>query len=646
MNIDNFMYQQIFNRIPAVMLVFDPHTGHILDVNQAAEKFYGYIAAELKHMKIFELNPATQKTTAMPMTMSGAKIQTTPVSIQHRLKNGEIRDVEISFELVAEEELIFASITDLTERKKTEAEKLRQRELWTLSTDWAMVGIWEWDMASDRMYDCGIWNEFVGYERDEIAEFSKWFSFMHPDDSARIKKARAKNWNGKTEKYDIEYRLRHKDGSYRWILSRCKVVYDSRRKPIRILGLSLDITDRKRMEEILQASETKLKDFAQAVPDVSFIIDEDGRYIEQFGKGSLRTLVGKITKGGLIREAFEAEEAGVLLDEVRQTISLGIPQCFTGELTFGQQQRVIERRLAPMSYLVNGKRTVAVVAVDITEQRKIEDMLQLTYELRRRSDFINDIIQGKKKEAKEIQRAAKGFGIDFDAAFFVMIIASDRFEVGDKQSVLEESHAIHKLKYRLIAKASSFLNLLMWDCQEGIGVMYHAELRNREFCKELAAQVRTKLQVNEADLVMYIGISEVQTGFTKFQQGYRQALNAAIAGRCETFAGERIVCYREAGIFQLLPGTLEKKVTAEFVERNIGAIIKYDQEKMTNFLATLEELLRKSSIREKANKLQLHPKTILFRQRRIEKLLQVNLNVDDTRMALGVAIRLKKLMRE
>lgn len=628
------------------MLVFDPHTGYILDVNQATENFYGYIAAELKHMKIFELNPATQKTTAVPMTMIGAKIQTTPVSTQHRLKNGEVRDVEVSFELVAEGELILASITDLTEIKKAETEKLRQRELWMWSKDGAMVGIWEWDMASNRMYNCGIWNEFVGYERDEIAKFSKWFSFVHPDDSARIKRARAKNWNGKTEKYDLEYRLRHKDGAYRWLLSKCKVVYDARRKPIRIVGLSLDITDRKHMEEILRASERKLKDFAQAVQDVSFIIDEDGRYIEQFGKGSLRTLAEKVIKDGLIREAFEAEEAGVLLDEVRQTISLGIPQCFTGELTFGQQQRVIERRLAPMSYLVNGKRTVAVVAVDITEQRKAEEMLQLAYELRRRSDFINDIIQGKKKGAKEVQRAAKGFGIDFDAAFFVMIIASDRFEVGDKQSVLEESHAIHKLKHRLIAKASDFLNLLAWDCQEGIGVVCRAELHNWEYCKELAAQVSTKLQTNEADLAMYIGISEVQADFTEIQQGYRQALNAAIAGRYEAFGDERIVCYREAGIFQFLPGTVGKEVTAEFVERNIGVIIKYDQEKKTNLLATLEELLQKSSIREKADKLQLHPKTILFRQRRIEKLLQVNLNVDDTRMALGIAIRLKKLMRE
>lgn len=86
------------------------------------------------------------------------------------------------------------------------------------------------------------WKALLGCEEHELSnDKNTWISLWHPDMEEYLE--------GKTANYDVQYRLRHKDGTYRWIRSLSKVTYNQNAQPIRLAGCNLDITDYNRTKE-------------------------------------------------------------------------------------------------------------------------------------------------------------------------------------------------------------------------------------------------------------------------------------------------------------------------------------------------------------------------------------------------------------
>lgn len=118
---------------------------------------------------------------------------------------------------------------------------------------------------------------------------------------------------------------------------------------------------------------------------------------------------------------------------------------------------------------------------------------------------------------------------------------------------------------------------------------------------------------------------------------------AALAARCNNSTAT--IHYRDAGIFQLVPGLLTVGATQDYVARQIGPLIDYDITKNTNYLTTLEELLKGASVREVAEKQYLHHKTIICRQKTIAKILNFSFEDYQRKLAIAMAIQLHKLGR-
>jgi PAS domain S-box-containing protein len=148
-------------------------------------------------------------------------------------------------------------------------------------------GIWDWDVRSNEAHFSPRWKGILGYRDDEIPnEFESWRQLLHPEDVQPTMAALQAYFDGKSSTYSPEFRLRHKDGSYRWILARGTVLRDSDAKPYRMLGSHTDITELKRAQAILAGQRYFLELLARG-ESFSQTLDALVRSIEEQSPGMM-----------------------------------------------------------------------------------------------------------------------------------------------------------------------------------------------------------------------------------------------------------------------------------------------------------------------------------------------------------------------
>lgn len=140
------------------------------------------------------------------------------------------------------------------------AELRASKERFELVVRGAGVGIWDWDVRTGKVYYSSRWKMLFGYEENEIGDgFEDWARLLHPDERNRIIKFQEDFLAGTASTITTEFRLRHKDGSYRWIVGHGVVVRDEQGNAIRLVGSHGDITDRKLAEEEVKAEQRALR---------------------------------------------------------------------------------------------------------------------------------------------------------------------------------------------------------------------------------------------------------------------------------------------------------------------------------------------------------------------------------------------------
>jgi PAS domain S-box-containing protein len=266
----------------------------------------------------------------------------------------------------------------ITERKKAEEELKLSQERYDLAVEGSHDGIWDWDLANDKMFYSDLAYTQLGYTPGEIDITSreKLFFLIHPEDLSRVQSALADHLEHK-KPYDIEYRLRTKSGDYKWIHSRGQAVWNYAGIPTRFAGSHRDITERVQSQEKLAQSEGRFRQMADNIKEIFWITDARGAtpiyvspaYEHVFG----RTVDSLMAQPHQFFEATYPEDRQKLAEAIRCQREV----TYSSEIEYritrpGGEIRWLWARLSSIVDANNHVVGLCGVTYDITERKEVE----------------------------------------------------------------------------------------------------------------------------------------------------------------------------------------------------------------------------------------------------------------------------------
>jgi diguanylate cyclase (GGDEF)-like protein/PAS domain S-box-containing protein len=253
----NDRFQTAFAHASVGMSVTDP-AGRILEVNPAICQILGYSAEELLNFDVLAITHPDDRPATVEWQRRAGNSVVDHVHFQMRYihKNGTTVWLQVSRGTVRDADgkptCFIALLEDVTGERRAQDLARVNEERWHLALEATNDGIWDWDATSNEVYYSARWKQMLGFEESELPNHPEtWEQLVHPDDLPRAKRAVDQHLRGESPYYSAEYRIRCKDGAYKWVLARGKAMWDDRGRPLRLIGSHTDVTDRKRAEESL-----------------------------------------------------------------------------------------------------------------------------------------------------------------------------------------------------------------------------------------------------------------------------------------------------------------------------------------------------------------------------------------------------------
>ena len=263
--------------------------GFITSWNRGAERLYGYQAAEMIGRPVSALIPDERREEnqgILERIMKGESIDS--YETRRRRKDGGDIDVALTISPIKNDQgtIIGASkiARDIGVRLAAQETLSRSEEQLRLAQSAAHVGIWDWDPHTNRLFWTAEMLKLYGVSQP-LRNYEQWRELVHIDDLARIEAERGEAIR-KRQFFNVEYRILHGSGELRWIASRGQGWYGEDGKLVRVLGINMDVTERKRAEE----ERLKFEALVESSLDYIGMAEPDGKGIYLNPAG--RALVG------------------------------------------------------------------------------------------------------------------------------------------------------------------------------------------------------------------------------------------------------------------------------------------------------------------------------------------------------------------
>jgi PAS domain S-box-containing protein len=366
------------NSIDAVYLLSEE--GKVLNVNEAACTMLSYSRDELLSKSIDDIDPNYPSRSFIEFWKSKPEGTSILFDSQHIRKDGELIDVEVNgiFFILNGEKYLFGVARDVSEwnqyKNALEEQEKKFRSIADYTYDWE-----DWIGTNGEL----IWvnpavERITGYSPDECYAMTDYpFSLIHSDEIDISYENIQKGITYETSHAHREFRIICKDGSLKWISVCRQPIYDEDGNSLGIRSSMRDITEKKRTEEALRESEKRNRTILQALPDLMFIQNRDGTYVDYHAPEQSDALYTKPEEflGRKDPDVLPEDVARVKLERFAWALDTGELQLCEYELMMGGLRRYFEARISPYE-----EDRVLCIVREITERKSAEEELRRTKE--------------------------------------------------------------------------------------------------------------------------------------------------------------------------------------------------------------------------------------------------------------------------
>ncbi|RWN32952.1 MAG: PAS domain S-box protein [Mesorhizobium sp.] len=342
---------------------------------------------------------------------------------------------------------LVSQIENIDARKQAEARIAEAETRWNFALAGAGQGVWDLDMRKGGTTYSSTWVKMLGYADSELdGDTDRWLTMIHPDDRETVAEADRAHLEGKTPFFEAEFRMRHKDGHWMWILDRGKAIErDENGRLIRAIGSLTDITRRKEAEERLTVSAAMLADekerlrvTLQSIGDAVICTDAANRitFMNPVAE-KLTGIAGGEALGKMLGHVYWAvdEETGHRIGVTRPAVGVHAPadQNSRAVLIRRDDTRCSIRQV--VSPIINERNEfcgLVIVFQDFTDARALQRQLahaaahDALTGLANRSSFIRameDLVGQARKDGTDTTKSVGGAGHQF------MFIDLDHFKL-------------------------------------------------------------------------------------------------------------------------------------------------------------------------------------------------------------------------
>lgn len=382
--------------------------GRLLDVNDAYCRMSGYSREELLGMPLHDVEVLETPEEIASHIRNIAQSGFDRFETKHRTKDNRIVDVEVSVSLWETTGQMLAFVHDIT-RRKQEQEALRSsQERLQLAQRAAGIGHFSWDIQSNVSIRSDEMSVLYGLPPGSLdGRYTSWSERVFPDDLPAVEAEMQKALT--SGELSCDFRVVWPDASIHWLQARAKVLFSDDGKPLRMLGVNMDITERKQAEETLVKSEARYRTLVENLPQKIMLKDHNSVYVS-VNEAYARDLgiEPKAVAGKTDHDFFPDDLAEKYRADDARIMEMGVAEDLEEEYVEGGQRRFIHTVKIPVRDPQGNVTNILVILWDITEKKRAEESLRKQTESLERSNLelerFNRLAVGRELRMIELKR--------------------------------------------------------------------------------------------------------------------------------------------------------------------------------------------------------------------------------------------------
>jgi PAS domain S-box-containing protein len=370
-------FRQIAEQSQTVVWEINPE-GVFTYVSPVAETVWGYSPDELVGLKYFyDLHPEEGREEFKNAAFEVANNQGVLSDLVNPIlsKNKSIIWVSTSAIPIFDSQNKFLGYrgadNTITARKLAEEALMESEEQLNYAQEIAQMGSWTMDMITNKMVWSKNYYNLLGLQPDHDVNMNSAMKLIHPDDTHLIDE-KLEEMHRTHQAVSLDMRLIMPDGQVKWVQSNVVPIFNND-VLIRLNGVNTDITEKKLANEKISYQNDRLNAIILAIPDLIFVNDSDGNYIEFFAAESEKLLIDEAKLiGSNIRDAFDQAEAELFISKIKGVIASGKTEIVEYTISLPNSDSTdFEARLVPL-----GKDKVLILSRDITEKTRSDSQIK------------------------------------------------------------------------------------------------------------------------------------------------------------------------------------------------------------------------------------------------------------------------------